>query len=540
MKREIKEVPKYRKTKNQHSHDPLEIQEARIKRLNDAASKLPTREQLEQELDEIKKSKQKKNKKTSRVKLIDAYETNTAAINEIIRRKIIEEDRLDLLCTYVLGYQYEDFHAELSDFQNAIIEVDNKEIKANRSLSLAPRGGGKSTILTTTQVIHELLKNPNIRILLTSNTQLQAESFLRVISQHLTENKKLIDIFGEIKHSKYKWDSREINVAGRTRKGKEASLMCIGLGGGLTGLHFDLIIGDDLVDEENARTKHQRDTCFTWFYKTMYPTLEPDGRLYLIGTRYHPDDLYGRLEKEEFRNRVNVIPAIRKTEEGEECSFWPERFPLKKLHSMRRAMGIIIFNTQMQNNTDLMIGRMIKPEFFNVYKKVPETSGFYVQGTDSATSTKDKDDYFAHVTLFITKEPQPNVYLVDYVKRKMSVKHQYDYCVRKNAEFDPLRVFIESNAGQAYFAEGLKLRDLPVKRVYSTKDKINEMYKVLPIIEDGRFYVKSEHAEFVNDMVVFPDGDDDDLADACRQALKGALFSKIRKTRKKEPGVIRG
>lgn len=538
MKREIEQIPKYRKRNNQYITDPIKVQEARIQRLKDAANNLPTKEQLEEELEEIKKSKNKRTRKTNRIKLIDAYENNTTAMNEIIRRKIVEECRLDILCVYILGYQYEDFHRELSDFQNAIVEVDDKKVKATRSLSLAARGGGKSTILTTTQVIFELLKNPNIRILLTSNTQLQAESFLRVISQHLTENQKLLDVFGTIKHPKYKWDSREINVAGRTRKGKEASLMCIGLGGGLTGLHFDLIIGDDLVDEENARTKYQRDVCFTWFYKTMYPTLEPHGRLYLVGTRYHPDDLYGRLEKEEFRNRVNVIPAIRKDEEGEEISFWPERFPLKKLHSMRRAMGIIIFNTQMQNNTDLMIGRMIKPEMFNYYKRVPETSGFYVQGTDSATSTKDKDDYFAHVTIFITKEPQPSVYLVDYVKRKMSVKNQYDYCVRKNIEYQPLRIFIESNAGQAYFAEGLKLRDVPIKRVYSSKDKINEMYKVLPIIEDGRLYVKSEHAEFINDMVAFPDGDSDDLVDACRQALKGALFSKIRKTRKKEPGIL--
>jgi len=529
----------FRQSENQHTViEPIEVQEARIKRLNDAASKLPSKKQLEKELEELRHERTRRKRTTNRTRLIHAYENNTAAINELIRRKIVEEDRIDILATHILGYQYEDFHRELSDFQNALVKTEDEYIKATRALSLAPRGGGKSTILTTTQVVFEVLKNPNIRILLTSNTQNQAESFLRAINQHLTENQKLLDVFGMIKHPKYKWDTKEINVAGRTRKGKESTITCIGLGGGVTGLHFDLIIGDDLVDEENARTKHQRDTTFTWFYKTMYPTLEPDGRLYLIGTRYHPDDLYGRLEKEEFKGRVKIVPAIRKTPEGEEYSFWDERFPLFKLYSMRRSMGIIIFNTQMQNNTDLMVGRMIKPEMFNTYKRIPETAGFYVQGTDSATSTKDKDDNFAHVTLFVTKDSQPNVYLVDYNKSKMGAKAQYEYCVRKNDEHNPLRIFIESNAGQAYFAEGLKMRGLPIKRVYSTKDKVNEMYKVLPIIEDGRFFVKIDHSDFINDMVAFPDGDDDDLPDACRQALKGALFSKIRKKRKREPGVL--
>ena len=508
-------------------------------RLEEAAAQLPTKEELESELQTLKDSKPKRIRKTSKDKLIDIYENQRQAQNELIRRKVIDEDRIDILATEVLGYNYEDFHAEMADWQNATVE-EAGGIKENRSMVWAPRGGGKSTILTTTQVIYEVLKDPNIRILLTSNTQSQAESFLRAINQHLTENERLIEIFGVQKHPKYKWDTRELNIAARTRRGKESTIMCIGLGGGLVGLHFDLIIGDDLVDEENARTKHQRNVTFTWFYKTAYPTLEPDGRLYIIGTRYHPDDLYGRLSKEEFKGRVLVIPSIRKLDDGSEYSFWPDKFSLEKLYSMRRSMGIIIFNTQMQNNTELMIGRMIKPDMFQSYKRIPKTAGYTVSATDSATSTADKDDFFAHVTLFITKETLPRVYLVDYKKAKLSAKQQYEYCERNDKQNKPLRIFVESNAGQAYFAQGLKEKGLPVHMVYSTKDKVNEMYRVLPIIEDNRFYVDPErHADFINDMVAFPDGDTDDLPDACRQALKGGLFTKIRKKRKKEPGVLR-
>ncbi len=60
-------------------------------------------------------------------------------------------------------------------------------------LQLAPRGFGKSTILTITRAVYEILRNPNIRILIASNTQLQAEVFLREIKFHLEHNPRVLE-----------------------------------------------------------------------------------------------------------------------------------------------------------------------------------------------------------------------------------------------------------------------------------------------------------------------------------------------------------
>ena len=261
-------------TKQIYSNDNLTEREAALAH---SFAGLPSKEQLEAELAEIREQSKRAIRKTPKDKLINIFEFQENTYNELVRRKVLFEGRIDILATEVLGYKYEDFHREMSEFQNkGIYEAGNLVRKENRSLIMAPRGGGKSHILTYVQTLYEVLVNPNIRILITSNTQGQSESFLRTLSQHLTDNGTLIKIFGHQKHATLKWDTREINLAGRTRKGRESTIMCIGLGGGVTGLHFDLIIGDDLVDEENARTKHQRDYVFTWFYKTLYPTLEPD------------------------------------------------------------------------------------------------------------------------------------------------------------------------------------------------------------------------------------------------------------------------
>ena len=91
-----------------------------------------------------------------------------AVRRELVRRQIIDERRIDTLATHILGYQIRPFHTQLLDFQSGDL-----------CLQLAPRGYGKSTVLTIARTVFEVIRNPNIRILSASNTQLQAEVFLR-------------------------------------------------------------------------------------------------------------------------------------------------------------------------------------------------------------------------------------------------------------------------------------------------------------------------------------------------------------------------
>jgi hypothetical protein len=212
--------------------------------------------------------------------LISALTQIRGMKREILRREVLEAGRIDLLATRLLGYELRPFHREMLDFQSV----------TGTALQLAPRGFGKSTVLTIARAVYEILRNPNIRILIASNTQLQSEVFLREIKFHLAVNARLLDAFGRWQDES-KWDLREIMVAPRTSSAKEATVTCVGVGGPVASRHYDLIIADDLVDEENARTEVQREKVRTWYYKTLVPCLEPDGRLFVLGTRYHFLDL---------------------------------------------------------------------------------------------------------------------------------------------------------------------------------------------------------------------------------------------------------
>ena len=141
------------------------------------------------------------------------------------------------------------------------------------------------------------------------NTQLQAEVFLREIKFICRTTLSCSTRFGKFS-SESKWTDREIVVGPRTTAAKEATVTCVGVGGPVASRHYDLIIADDIVDEENARTEVQREKTKTWYYKTLVPCLEPHGRLFLLGTRYHYLDLYGHLIRNELAEKHQIIRAI--------------------------------------------------------------------------------------------------------------------------------------------------------------------------------------------------------------------------------------
>jgi len=185
----------------------------------------------------------------------------------------------------VLRYQLTAFHEKWFLFQ-----LDNKE-----TLILAPRGHGKSTVCTISFALWRVIQNPDIRILIVSNTASQAESFLREIRTQLTQNEVLTCLFGWAPAGSPRWSQTEIIVSERRRIAKEATVTALGVGGPVISKHYDTIILDDIIDEENARTEQQREKMQVWFYKSLLPCLEPDGEIHILGTRYHPYDLYNQL-----------------------------------------------------------------------------------------------------------------------------------------------------------------------------------------------------------------------------------------------------
>lgn len=435
------------------------------------------------------------------------------------------------VCKYITCRSLQPLHASI------IHNVSDNQA----SMDLAPRGHGKSTIGDVDFCITKVLRNPDIRIMIGSKTQTQASAFLKEIRTHFEQNVNLIRIFGDWKKSRDNvWNDKEFTVNRRTVIKKEATVSALGASGAVVSKHFDIIIGDDLVGFENARTEAQRKVLKEWFYSSLYPTLEPDGEIHILGTRYSPMDLYEDLIKSK-NYKINVQQAIT-VKDGQEYSLWESKFSLEKLRSIREEAGLIIFNMQYQNNTELAKGKIFKYKYFKHFEeyevdyalnrvrvKVLDAQGvpFWIpvriyMGADLAISEDEtsNNDYFVLTVIGVDKNK--NVYVLDYLKERLSFNAQLNAILDYGRNKFPMveRIGVETVQYQKSLAQEIRrLSLLPVINIQTSKDKVTRAMRRSALFENGKVFFRIGMDDLEECLLLFPEVDHDDLFDGLDFAL---------------------
>ncbi len=160
-------------------------------------------------------------------------------------------------------------------------------------LILIPRGHLKSSLVTVAWVIQQLLRNPDTRILIRNAVWDQSRRFLGQIQGYL-EDSKLPLIFGAFTSPKAIWTKEELEIRQRKIKKASPSIMTAGIETSLTGLHFDIIVDDDLVNDKNTSTKEQIQKVID-VYNDSFNLLDRGGTHVVVGTRWNVRDLYGHI-----------------------------------------------------------------------------------------------------------------------------------------------------------------------------------------------------------------------------------------------------
>lgn len=435
------------------------------------------------------------------------------------------------VCKYITCRSLQPLHASI------IHNVSDNQA----SMDLAPRGHGKSTIGDVDFCITKVLRNPDIRIMIGSKTQTQASAFLKEIRTHFEQNVNLIRIFGDWKKSRDNvWNDKEFTVNRRTAIKKEATVSALGASGAVISKHFDIIIGDDLVGFENARTEAQRKVLKEWFYSSLYPTLEPDGEIHILGTRYSPMDLYEDLIKSK-NYKINVQQAIT-VKDGQEYSLWESKFSLEKLRSIREEAGLIIFNMQYQNNTELAKGKIFKYKYFKHFEeydidydlnrvrvKVLDSQGvpYWIpvriyMGADLAISEDEtsNNDYFVLTVIGVDKNK--NVYVLDYLKERLTFNAQLNAILDYGKNKFPMveRIGVETVQYQKSLAQEIRrLSLLPVVNIQTSKDKVTRAMRRSALFENGKVWFRIGMDDLEECLLLFPEVDHDDLFDGLDFAL---------------------
>lgn len=410
---------------------------------------------------------------------------------------------------------------------------DQFDPNRNKLLVLMPRGTFKSSIVTIGFSLQYILNDGDARILIDSETYGKAKNFLAEIKGHLESNAKYRAIFKHIhgvfpddskKDSSVRWTDAAVDLASRTVKKKEPSISCSGVDRSINGLHFDLIIEDDLHSEKNVTNKEQIQQVID-HRKLANSLLDPGMPKITIGTRWDFQDAYNDVMTKQ-RNSYNII--LRKAIEDDGSFLFPERLTQAFLDEQRRDQGSYIFSCQYMNNPvddetatfkhsymQTISWELVKDKPINWFLAVdPSMEGPY-------------SDYAAFVLAGM--DAQGELYVRQIHRSKMNYSEIITLMFDWNMKYRPRRIALETIATQSNIMYMLnseqKTRSdwLPLKEIKArSATKEDRIRALAPYYEFRRiFHIEECHQldELEYELTHFPKGENDDIIDALATIL---------------------
>ena len=339
-----------------------------------------------------------------------------------------------------------------------------------------------------------MTKNPHYRILYISSTSNLAEKQLGFIKQILTSKiyrKFWPEMVNEEESKREKWTNSEISVDHPQRKAeaiRDPSIFTAGLTTTITGLHCDIAVLDDVVVRENAYTEEGRERVRSQY--SLLSSIEgSDPREWVVGTRYHPKDLYNDLQGmqvDDYDKNGELIGSYslyetfeRQVEDqgdGTGEFLWPrqQRYDGKwfgfdaSILAKKRAQYLdkLQFRAQYYNNPNDPDNAAINPEYFQYYepKLLTRSNGKWFYGTkrlnvfaavDFAFSLRKKADFTAVVVVGVDSDNTYYVLDIDRFKTD-KISDYFDKILRMHQKWDFRKLRAEVTSAQSVIVRDLK------------------------------------------------------------------------------------
>jgi len=423
--------------------------------------------------------------------------------------------------------------ASLGLFQKELCNFIQENTK-KKKLILIPRGHLKSTLVTIGYSVQQIVKNPNIRILILNATWQMAVDFLTEIKRHLTQNQLLIDLFGNIADSPPEWSQDRITVKRTNMNIKGPTVWATGIESNLTGSHPDLIILDDVVSRDNTQSREMIEKVILR-YKDSLDLLEPGGQLIVIGTRWTDSDFYSWILEKENNISESYDIFLKQSYTGDLYlgedfhPLWGEKFNRKELQDRQREKGWYEFSAQYQNNPVPDEDADFKKEWFQYYH-VEEYRGAKMNSVltiDPAISLKKEADFTAMAVTAI--DQFRNLFVKDLVRGHWKPSNIIDMIFYLFELWHPHAVLVETVSYQKALAYALqdemrkRGRFLPVlEKSYQERTKAERIRALQHLYEKKAVYHRKElklTPYLEDELRKFPRGKHDDLADVVAMSL---------------------
>lgn len=432
---------------------------------------------------------------------------------EAIDLELARRDILDFTTYTKKDYQVNWHHAVIS---KAIEDFMADDERTRMVISLPPRRG-KSELVSLRLPAYLFGKNPNINIIgaayadsLAKNTNLKI--------QRIMESNEYQNVFPETRlmgkrqknllkddGSRYTRTATQFDIVGHT-----GSYRAAGIGSGINGMGADLIIIDDpFKDWAEANSDTVRNGVKNWYTSVALNRLTPKGKVIIIHTRWHEDDLIGSLladaeaDPESDQFEVICIPETftienkyihpqdpRKTE-GE--LLWPNRYDEKWVTKRRKALGSVQWEALFQQNPTSAENAIFKPTWFQYYKTLPVGIEYYASSWDCSFKDLKSSDFVAG-TVWGVKGA--NKYLVYIVHEQMGIIKTIEAMLRVNNMFKLRFTLVEDKANGTPVIELMKDK-IPAMLKFSAIDsKASRAQAAAPQFEAGNIWLPDK---FSND-----------------------------------------
>jgi len=322
--------------------------------------------------------------------------------------------------------------------------------------------------------------------------------------------------------------------------GKGGGLWACGVGGPATGRGFHFgIVDDPLKNAEEAGSKLIRDKQWDWWGSTWSTREEPDAAMIVVQTRWHEDDLSGRLlvnesEEAECWHIVNFeaikdkepvkIPetcTLEKDERKEGEPLCPERYSLEWLLKKAKQLGVYFWNALYQQKPAPIEGVLWKREWFIGQDFTEPPTNLRYIGYDWDTAYTDKERNSATAYVKAAKDKKGNIYILDAGFKWVETPEAEQWMGELGGPH-----YVEGKASGKSIVQTLKSRQIIAKEVSvpGGVDKIARTTLVTPLAESGRVFIAGHIKSMLlsddkQGILKFPNASHDDLNDALVQAL---------------------
>lgn len=317
----------------------------------------------------------------------------------------------------------------------------------------------------------------------------------------------------------------------------------IGLDGTTSGRPATLLVIDDPIkSREDAESTTKRNRVWSFYTSALAMRLQPEPDLtphkqLVILTRWHPDDLAGRLmETDEWRTGQwghITFPAITEspsdpedpTSPTVETPLWPERFPLSELHR-RKRLNEREFAALYLQSPYVAGGNLIRQSWWQTYdpSSTPESYPVLIIAADTAFKDKQQSDYSVFITMGLLQNG--DIHIIDVQRNRWTFPDLKQRAITLNVRWRGrgLRgIYVEDKAsGQSLIQELRRESGLSVIPYKVRGDKVSRTNAVLPLIEGGRVFLPANAHwldDFLNETTQFPSSAHDDQVDALTLGL---------------------